>query len=76
MTGLATSLPSAVFDNAIASIPGDESTARPVVEVELLLPSDWMRDLLRLSIERGQSVAQVLRSMIGQALDDETCRAG
>ena len=41
-----------------------------IVEINLLLPSQWACDLIELSRERGQSVAQILRTMIGQALHD------
>jgi hypothetical protein len=41
-----------------------------IVEVSLLLPSQWANDLMELSRERGESVGQILRSMIGQALHD------
>ena len=41
-----------------------------IVEINLLLPSQWAKDLIELSRERGQSVGQILRTMIGQALHD------
>jgi hypothetical protein len=41
-----------------------------VVEISLLLPARWAQDLMELSRERGQSVGQILRSMIGEALHD------
>ena len=41
-----------------------------VVEINLLLPSQWANDLIELSRERRQSVGQILRSMIGHALHD------
>jgi hypothetical protein len=41
-----------------------------VVEISLLLPSQWANDLMELSRERRQSVAQILRSMIGHALHE------
>jgi hypothetical protein len=69
MSMIATSAPSASIPNAAASNLG--SPARnDVVEISLLLPSQWADDLVELSKERGQSVGQILRSMIGQALDD------
>jgi hypothetical protein len=39
-----------------------------VVEISLLLPARWAQDLMTLSRERGRSVGQILRGMIGQAL--------
>jgi hypothetical protein len=41
-----------------------------VVEVSLLLPSQWASDLIDLARERDQSVGQIIRSMIGHALHD------
>ena len=41
-----------------------------VVEISLLLPAPWAQDLLEMSRQRGQSVGQILRSMIGQALHE------
>jgi hypothetical protein len=43
-----------------------------VVEIHLLLPSRWADDLIQLSRQRQQTVAQVLRSMIGHALHEGT----
>lgn len=45
-----------------------------VVEINLLLPSNWADELFALSDERQQSVGQLLRSMIGQALHDGTAQ--
>jgi hypothetical protein len=45
-----------------------------VVEICLLLPSRWANDLIELSRERHQSVAQILRSIIGQALREGESR--
>lgn len=53
--------------DASASKPGSPRHD-DIVEVSLLLPSQWACDLMELSRERGQSVGQILRSMIGQAL--------
>ena len=39
-----------------------------VVEIQLLLPSRWTNELIDLARERGQSVGELLRSMIGQKL--------
>jgi hypothetical protein len=39
-----------------------------VVEIGLLLPADWAAALFELSTKRQQSVAQLLRSFIGQGL--------
>ncbi len=42
-----------------------------IVELSLLIPSQWANDLMELSQQRGQSVGQLLRSMIGRALENE-----
>lgn len=42
-----------------------------VVEINLLLPSSWADALLEMSKRRGQSVGQILRSLIDRALVDE-----
>jgi hypothetical protein len=39
-----------------------------VVEISLLLPAQWAQALLELSQHRQESVAGILRSMIGSAL--------
>jgi len=41
-----------------------------VVEISLLLPSQWASDLIELCTEREQSVGQFLRTMIGHALHE------
>ena len=41
-----------------------------VVEIGLLLPTNWANTLIELSKQRHQSVAQVLRAIIGNALHD------
>jgi hypothetical protein len=69
MSMIATSTPSASILNAAASNVGGQRHD-DVVEISLLLPSKWADDLIELSKDRGQSVGQILRSMIGQALDD------
>ncbi|HZW31839.1 MAG TPA: hypothetical protein VFF52_14095 [Isosphaeraceae bacterium] len=52
-----------------ASNPGGAAD-NDVVEISLLLPARWAQDLMTLSRERGQSIGQILRGMIGQALHD------
>jgi hypothetical protein len=42
-----------------------------VVEIGLLLPASWVDALLEMSKRRGQSVGQLLRGLIDQALVDE-----
>lgn len=42
-----------------------------VVEIGLLLPVSWADALLALSKRRGQSVGQVLRTMIDRGLMDD-----
>ena len=69
MSMIAMNAAAATIFGGAASDVGD---GRPhdVVEINLLLPSQWADDLIQLSRERQQTVAQVLRSMIGQALHE------
>ncbi len=69
MSMIALTPPTAPMQNIAATILGN---ARPddVVEISLLLPSEWAHELIELSRERSQSVGQILRSMIGQALHE------
>ncbi len=57
-----------LFGGAASDVGGSRRDA--VVEINLLLPSQWADDLIQLSRERNQTVAQVLRSMIGHALHE------
>lgn len=45
-----------------------ERTVADVVELPLLLPKERAEELLRLSKRRNQSVAQILRNLVDQAL--------
>lgn len=69
MSMIATGLPAAPRYDGAASKAGNPRHD-DIVEINLLLPSQWARDLMELSRERGQSVGQILRSMIGRALHD------
>ena len=46
-----------------------------VVEINLLLPSQWADDLMALSRQRRQSVGEILRSMIGHALHNHAVQS-
>jgi hypothetical protein len=46
-----------------------------VVEVSLLLPSQWASDLFDLARERQQSVGEIIRSIIGHALHEGVSRS-
>lgn len=56
-------------ESSTALKSGKEELAE-VVEIGLLLPQTWAQALMELSLRRNQSVAQVLRSMIGHELRD------
>jgi hypothetical protein len=71
MSMIATTISQAPRYDAAASKAGNPRHD-DIVEINLLLPSEWACDLMELSRERGQSVGQILRSMIGQALHDAT----
>jgi hypothetical protein len=57
-----------MFGGAASDVGGGRRD--DVVEINLLLPSQWADDLIQLSRERNQTVAQVLRSMIGHVLHE------
>jgi hypothetical protein len=69
MSMLAISPPAAPIRDAAAETLGSP-WGNDVVEISLLLPSEWANELIALSQERRQSVAQILRSMIGHALHE------
>jgi hypothetical protein len=56
---------------AIEDITGSfpcKMAPQEVVEIGLLLPTDWAVALVKLSEKRQQTVAQILRSLIERAL--------
>ena len=69
MSILASSPPTAPIDSIYAPGAGNRAVDG-VVEINLLLPTQWADDLMALSRERRQSVGEILRSMIGHALHD------
>jgi hypothetical protein len=66
---IATSLPTAAATDIGASALSSHN-CNDVVEIGLLLPMNWANTLIELSKQRRQSVAQILRSIIGSALED------
>ena len=71
MSSFAMSPPTALPPPLTASNLGGPAD-NEVVEINLLLPARWALDLMELSRERGQSVGQILRSMIDQTQDTVT----
>ena len=69
MSILAPTAPTAPIDGMFAPDAGNRGIDG-VVEINLLLPSQWAEELIALSRERRQSVGEILRSMIGHALHD------
>jgi hypothetical protein len=69
MSMMALTPPYAPIHNVVAANLGNVCPD-DVVEISLLLPSGWANELIELSRERQQSVAQILRSMIGHALHE------
>jgi hypothetical protein len=69
MSTIAMGPPSASIGNVAAANLGNPGHGE-VVEVSLLLPSQWANDLIDLARERHQSVGQIIRSMIGHALHE------
>jgi hypothetical protein len=55
--------PEALLENGAAAFPCSHS-ADGVVEISLLLPTDWALALVELSKKRQESVGQMLRSLI------------
>jgi len=55
-----------------ASLSGNSSSDN-VVEIGLLLPTDWAVALVELAKKRQQSVGELLRTYIGQALIENDC---
>ena len=74
MSILASSPLTAPINNTFAPNPGSREPDG-VVEINLLLPSQWAEDLIELSRERQQSVGQILRSMIGHALHESAAQS-
>ncbi len=70
MSTIAMSLPPASISDTSAWNPGN-NCHDGVVEINLLLPAQWADDLMELSRDRRQSVGAILRSMIGQALNED-----
>jgi hypothetical protein len=69
MSMIAMNASAATIFGGAASDVGD-GRHNDVVEINLLLPSRWADEIIQLSRERQQTVAQVLRSMIGRALHE------
>jgi hypothetical protein len=69
MSMIATSIPTTATTDIGVSAPANQSSS-DVVEIGLLLPMNWASALIELSNQRHQSVAQVLRAIIGSALHD------
>jgi hypothetical protein len=69
MSTIAWTPPTAPMQNIAATNLGNVCPDN-VVEISLLLPSEWANELIELSRERRQSVGQIIRSMIGQALHE------
>jgi len=63
-----TSSPSAAAIEGITSSFPCKMVPQEVVEISLLLPTDWAVALVKLSEKRQQTVAEILRSLIERAL--------
>ncbi len=62
--------PSAAACSDLAATLSGRGAPEDVVEIGLLLPASWATALMELSTKRQESVGQLLRSVIGQALVD------
>ena len=63
-----TSSPSAAAIEDITGSFACKMVPQEVVEIGLLLPTDWAVALVKLSEKRQETVAQILRSLIERAL--------
>jgi hypothetical protein len=61
----------APIEGMYANGTGTVRSGGEVVEIGLLLPASWANGLLEMSKRRGQSVAQILRTLIDRALVDD-----
>lgn len=59
--------PATLPEPTSSPVPGP-ALLQDVVEIGLLLPADWATALLELAKKRQETVGQILRSFIGQAL--------
>ncbi len=71
---LASSPTTAPIDGMFAPDTGNRGIDG-VVEINLLLPSQWAEHLMALSRERRQSVGEILRLIIGHALHDRSVQS-
>jgi hypothetical protein len=69
MSMIATSVPVTTASDMSTTAPSHPSP-NDVVEIGLLLPTNWANTLIELSKQRHQSVAQILRGIIGSALHE------
>jgi len=67
MSMFASSPPAAALEAIADSFPC-KMAPNEVVEIGLLLPTDWAVALVKLSEKRQQTVAQILRSLIARTL--------
>jgi hypothetical protein len=69
MSTIAMTVPT-VAEPAIGATAPASFISSDVVEIGLLLPTNWANTLIELSKQRHQTVAQILRGIIGSALHD------
>jgi len=67
MSMFTSSPPAATIDDVTGSL-SCKMVPPEVVEIGLLLPTDWAVALIKLSDQRHQTVAQILRSLVERAL--------
>jgi hypothetical protein len=60
----------ATIEGSAAQSPGTRFPG-DIVEIGLLLPADWADSLVEISKHRHQTVAQLIRGLIGRALNDQ-----
>jgi hypothetical protein len=65
---ISTSTPPAIASGDVTAPLSCKMVPPEVVEVGLLLPKDWAVALIKLSEQRQQTVAQILRGLVERAL--------
>jgi hypothetical protein len=65
---MSTASPPAIALDHFTGAPSCKIGPPEVVEIGLLLPTDWAVALVKLSKQRQQTVAQLLRSLVERAL--------
>jgi hypothetical protein len=72
---ISTLSPPSASNTAVPASFSGMSSPDEVVEIGLLLPTEWATALLELSKKRQESIGQILRSIIRHALSESDASA-